>query len=109
MKVSLYRIAHANIRRAANPDESVALAEQAIAEASMEGASIVCFPECYVPGYRGMGRHVPPPDDAFLQRAWETLCAAAAKAAIAVVLGTERITGDALLATALVINADGTI
>jgi predicted amidohydrolase len=108
--VSTFRIALANIRFPATPDESVALAEQAIAEASIEHADVICFPECFVPGYRGMGKHVPPSDPAFLERAWSAMAAAAAKAKLVVVLGTERVTDSgALLATALVINRDGTI
>lgn len=104
-----FRIALANIRFPATPEESVTLAEQAIAQASIERADIVCFPECYVPGYRGLGKTVPPPDPAFLERAWSAIAEAAAKASVAVVLGTERVVGDALLATALVINRDGTM
>jgi predicted amidohydrolase len=85
------------------------LAEQAIAEAARAGAGLICFPECFVPGYRGLGKRVPPPDRLFLDRAWSVIAAAAAKADLAVVLGTERIGDDALLASALVINRDGTI
>jgi predicted amidohydrolase len=107
--VSTFRIALANLRFPAAPAESVRLAEQAIAEASTQRAGVICFPECFVPGYRGMGRTVPPPDAAFLERAWSAIAEAAAKANIAVVLGTERIVDGALFATALVINPDGTI
>jgi len=107
--LTTFRIALANIRYPATPEESVWLAEQAIAQAASEGAGIVCFPECYVPGYRGLGKMPPPPDPAFLERAWSTVAAVAAKAKIGVVLGTERIVNHALLATALVINPDGTI
>jgi len=105
----MFRIALANIRFPATPEESVTLAEQAIAQASIEGAGLICFPECFVPGYRGLGKSVPPPDRAFLERAWSAIAAAAAKAKLAVVLGTERIVDGALLATALVMNRDGTI
>jgi predicted amidohydrolase len=107
--MSTFRIALANIRFPATPEESVTLAEQAIAQASIERAGIVCFPECFIPGYRGMGKQVPPPDPAFLERAWSAIAAAAAKATVAVVLGTERVVNDALFITALVINRDGTI
>ncbi len=107
--MSMFRIALANIRFPANPEESVALAEEAIAQAAMERAGIICFPECYVPGYRAKGKGVPPPDAAFLERAWSVIAAAAAKGDIAVVLGTERIVDSDLLATALVVNRDGTI
>lgn len=107
--MNTYRIALANIRFPAAPEESVALAEQAIAQASLGGTGIICFPECFVPGYRGMGKQVPPPDEEFLKRAWSTLATAAAKAAVVVILGTERIVDDAVIPTALVINRDGTI
>ena len=98
MKVNAFRIALANVRFPATPEESVSLAEQAISQASIARAGLICFPECFTPGYRGMGKPVPPPDEAFLKRAWSAIAAAAAKATIAVVLGTERVVGDVLLA-----------
>ena len=107
--MSTFRIALANIRFPATPEESVMLAEQAIAQASIERAGLICFPECFIPGYRGMGKSVPPPDPTFLERAWSAVAAAAAKAEIAVVLGTERVADEALLITALVINREGGI
>jgi len=107
--MSTVRIALANVQFPPTPDESVVLAEQAINRASIERAEIICFPECFVPGYRGMGKIVPPPDRAFLERAWSAIAAAAAKANLAVILGTERIVDDALRITAMVINRDGTI
>jgi predicted amidohydrolase len=103
-----FRIALANLRFPATPEESVTLAEQAIALAAMEGAGVVCFPECFVPGYRAPDKPVPPPDPAFLERAWSSVAEAAARANVAVVLGTERVVDGALLATALVIDSDGT-
>jgi predicted amidohydrolase len=105
--VTPYRIALANLRFPATPAESVALARAAVAQAAGEGAAIVCFPECFVPGYRGMGHTVPLPDPAFLDGAWRAVADAAAEARITVVLGTERLVDDALLATALVIDAEG--
>src|SRR5437899_9235273 len=107
--MNTFRIALANIRFPATPEESVTLAEQAIAQASLERAGLICFPECFTPGYRGMGKAPPPPDPTFLERAWSAIAAAAAKATVAVVLGTERVVDRALLATALVINRHGTI
>jgi len=105
--MNTFRIALANIRFPATPEESVSLAEQAITEAARGGAQIVCFPECFVPGYRASNKHVAPPDRAFLERAWSTIAAAAAKANLTVILGTERIVGDNVVPTALVINRDG--
>src|SRR6266699_2638846 len=109
MRMSTFRIALANLRFPATPEESIVLAEQAIAQASIERGDLICFPECFIPGYRGRGSKYRPPDPIFLERAWSVIAAAAAKANLAVVLGTERIVDDALLITALIINRDGTI
>ncbi len=108
--MDLLRIALANLRFPATPEESVELAEEAIVRAAGEGARLICFPECYVPGYRGPGKAVPSPDAAFLDSAWSAIGRVAAAGRIAVVLGTERVADDGRLrATALVINPDGTV
>jgi predicted amidohydrolase len=107
--MSTFRIALANLPFPATPADSVTLAEQAIAQAAAEGAGIVCFPECFVPGYRGMGKSIPSPDAAFLERAWSAVAASAAKAGVEVVLGTERLIDEALVITALVIDSGGAI
>jgi predicted amidohydrolase len=104
---SNHRIALANLRYPASAEESVRLALQAVGEAGAARADLICFPECYVPGYRAPGKAAPPPDPVFLEDAWAMIAAAAAKADVAVVLGTERIVDGALLATALVIGRDG--
>jgi len=88
--VNLVRIALANIRFPATPEESITLVRQAIDHAAAKGARIICFPECFVPGYRGMGKVVPPADSQFLERAWSAVADAAATAGIAVILGTGR-------------------
>lgn len=103
-----FRIALANLPLPATPEESVRLAVEAVTQASAGRADIVCFPECFVPGYRVSRRQLPPPDQRFLEDAWETIVAATAMGNVAVILGTERLAGDALFITALVIHRDGT-
>jgi predicted amidohydrolase len=107
--VNQFRIALANIRFPANSDESITLAAHAIDQASLKGARILCFPECFVPGYRGIGKSVPPADPAFLELAWSVIAKAAANANITVVLGTERFINGALAATVVVIDQDGSV
>lgn len=107
--MSTFRVALANLPYPSTPAESVALAEQAIAQAAGEGAGLVCFPECFVPGYRAPGKPVPLHDPAFLERAWAAVAAAARRAQVAVILGTERRVGEALRITALVVHSDGTV
>jgi predicted amidohydrolase len=107
--VSIHRIALANLSFPATHDESIAAAVRAVDQAGAQGADVLCFPECFVPGYRGPGKTAPPPDAAFLERAWSAVAEAAAKASVTAILGTERIVDGALLATALVIQCDGTV
>jgi predicted amidohydrolase len=103
-----FRIALGNVRYPDTPEQSITLATQAIAQASAAGVGIICFPECFVPGYRGIDKKLPPPNPEFLAHAWSTIADRAASARITVVLGTERIVEGALVATVLVINPDGT-
>ena len=109
--MSTCRIALANLPFPVTPDASVRQAEEAIAQAAAERVDIICFPECFVPGYRAQGKPVPPPDGAFLERAWSAVATAAGKSNVAVVLGTERVIeqrdGRPMI-TALVVNRDGT-
>lgn len=106
--MSIVRIALANLAHPETPDNSVRLAEEAIAGAAAQRADIVCFPECYVPGYRSASRRMPPPDPDFLERAWTHVAEAAARGNIGVILGTERFAEEGLVFSALVINRDGT-
>jgi predicted amidohydrolase len=103
------RIALANLRVPATPDESVQLAVDAIADAGRAGALVLCFPECFVPGYRWPGTAPPSPDRAFLERAWARVGEATRAAGITVVLGTERITERGLQISAAVFAPDGSI
>ena len=107
--MSTVRVALANIRVPMTPKESVLLANSAISEAGRQGALVICFPECFVPGYRWPGTTPPPPDPAFLEQAWADVAATAKTAHITVILGTERVTDQGLQITACVINPDGTV
>jgi predicted amidohydrolase len=107
--MSKFRIALANIRIPETREESVTLAQEAIGQAGAERADIICFPECFVPGYRCAGRQIAPPDAEFMDQAWGCIAAAAAKANLGVILGTERVVDPLPRIAALVINRDGTI
>lgn len=107
--MTIVRIALANLRSPETPDDSVALAAGAVADAAAAGAAIVCFPECFVPGYREVGSTMLPSDPVFLEHAWRTVADAAAAGGVTVVLGTERVVNGGVVPTALVIAADGTL
>jgi predicted amidohydrolase len=52
---------------------------------------------------------VPPADPAFLDRAWSEIANEAKRTGVAVVLGTERVLNRRVVASAVVIDRDGTI
>lgn len=103
------RIALANIRIPSTRGESVDLAVAAVAEAGRQGAIVVCFPECFIPGYRWPGTTPLTPDPVFLERAWAAVADAAKAAGVTVILGTERVTGQGLQISACVIGPDGAV
>jgi predicted amidohydrolase len=106
---STLRIALANLPFPTSPDDSVAAASDAIVRAADQGAQIICFPECFVPGYRCVDRSMALPDARFLERARSAIAAAARASGIAVVLGTERIVDGGLRATAMIVDRDGMV
>ena len=105
--MSLARIALANLPYPGSPSDAVSRVEEAVTAAASAGALVVCLPECYVPGYRAEGKEVPAADVAFLEAAWTRVADASRRAGIATILGTERVVGDGLVISALVIGADG--
>ena len=103
------RIALANLHTPTSPEQSLESAVAAIAEAGDKGALVVCFPECYVPGYRWAHVPSPPPNQNFLERAWMAVGDAARAAGITVILGTERVTERGLQITCCVFGPDGAV
>lgn len=103
------RIALANLPIPATREATVDAAVAAIADAGRQNALILCFPECFIPGYRWPGAVMPAPDAGFLAQAVRAVADAAKAAGVAVILGTERITERGLQISACVIGADGEI
>ncbi len=105
--MSSVRLALANLPFPASPDAAVEATCAAIADAARAGADLVCFPECFLPGYRALGAPVPPAEPAWLAAAHTRVVGAAGASRVAVVLGTERFVDDRLRITALVAGPDG--
>ena len=102
-------IALATPRVASSIEEGLDKTEQCLSEAAVRGAEIVCFPEAYLPGLRGLDFEVPPFGPAEQERVLRTAAELARKYRIATVLGMERLTDAGRQIAAVVLNADGEI
>lgn len=103
------RIGLASPRVATTREEGLATAGRFLAEAASRGAAIVCFPETYLPGYRGLDFPTPPPDQRAQERALRGVCDLARRHRVAAIMPMEWASPAGLLNLAFVVNADGTI
>src|SRR5687768_103596 len=103
------RIGLASPRVATTREDGLATAGRFLAEAASRGAAIVCFPETYLPGYRGLGFPTPPPDQDAQERALRGVCDLARSRQVAAIMPMEWASPAGLLNLAFVVNADGTI
>jgi predicted amidohydrolase len=85
-------IALASPAIATSLDEGLEKVRSLIAEAASQDARIVCFPEAYLPGLRGVDLDVLPFGPADEERVLTTVAQWARQHAVAVIHGTERIT-----------------
>ena len=100
-------IALASPRVASTIDDALARVQRDIAHASSEGARVVCFPEAYVPGLRGLDVEVPDYGLADQDRVVDAVAGWAEAGEIAVVLGLEWIADAGRHIAAAVFGPDG--
>jgi len=100
-------IALASPRIAVSMDDGLEKIRRLLADASAQGARIVCFPEAYLPGLRGQDFQVFPFDQAQQERALQTVAQWARAHAITTILGMERLTEAGRQIAAYVIDDRG--
>lgn len=100
-------IALASPAVAATFDDALQKIDRSLAEAALQGAEIVCFPEAYLPGLRGQDFDVLPFDPARQAQTMLAVQDMARTHAIATILGMERITGAGRQIAAFVIDSSG--
>lgn len=86
------RVGLASPRIATSIDDGLDKVHRLMKEASAQGAEIVCFPEAYLPGLRGLDFDVPAFDQAMQERVLRAVGDWARAYSIATLLGTERFT-----------------
>jgi predicted amidohydrolase len=106
--MSTIRIAVASTSLTATLEDAVPAAIAAVEEAGRLGARIVCLPESGLPGHRVQARHVPDVTAAALDDAIVAVAAAARRAGVVAIVGTERPTPAGREIVSVVLGADGT-
>ena len=99
----------ASPRIATSLDDGLANVERHIADAAVRGAEVVCFPEAYLPGLRGLDFDVPDFDADDERRALDSVAEMASAHRIAAIVGMEHVVGGARQIVAAVFNADGSL
>ena len=100
-------IALASPRIATSVEDALERIERSLSAAAAQGAEIVCFPEAYLPGLRGLDFDVPPFDPAQQERALAAVSELARTHAVAAILGTETFTAAGRQIAAAVFDARG--
>jgi predicted amidohydrolase len=100
-------IALASPRVATSVEDALGRIERAIGEAAERGAQIVCFPEAYLPGLRGLDFDVPPFDHGQQDAALKAVGGWAREHRMAVVLGMEWLAEGGRHIASAVFGADG--
>jgi predicted amidohydrolase len=103
------RIGLATVKNYPDLDDRMNAVERMLAEASAQQVVIVCFPETYLPGLRGMDFPVAPPDQDRQEALLTQLAQISATHEVAMIMGMEWQTDLGLHNLAFVIDADGTI
>ena len=100
-------IALAAPRVASTVDEGLDRIRVSLAEAADQGARVVCFPEAYLPGLRGLDFDVPPFDHSLQERAFSRVREFVRTSGIATILGMEWHTDRGRHIAAVVLNPAG--
>lgn len=94
---------------ASSLDDGMDRMKRLMAEASAQGAEIVCFPEAYLPGLRGQDFEVFPFERAQQERVLRVVGEWARAYAVATIVGMERVTDAGRQIAAVVIDARGQV
>ena len=92
-----------------SPAAGLAKIAATLQRAAAAGCAVVCFPEAYLPGLRGTGDPLPPPDGAAQAAALDSIRAACRASGVAAVAGLEWVSPLGLENRAFVVGPDGAV
>jgi len=99
----------ASPRIATSLEDGLERIDRLLADAAARGAEIVCLPEAYLPGLRGLDFEVLPWDEATQERALAAVRESARARGVATILGMERVSSEGRRIVAVVIDAEGRV
>jgi predicted amidohydrolase len=100
-------LALASPRVASSVEEGLEKVKLLLAQAASQGAEIICFPEAYIPGLRGVDFEVPAFDRTEQEHALQAVAQWARRYVVTTIIGMERITEAGRQIAAFVIDAQG--
>lgn len=103
------RLGLAAVHNPATVEERMAIIEGVMLKAAAQEVAIVCFPEAYLPGLRGLDFEVPSPDQTRQEDCLGRLQRIAKRTGVAIIMGMEWQADHGLLNVAYVIDRTGDI
>ena len=106
------RIGLAALRRGKTVAESVHKIDEALAECREKGVEIVCFPETYLPGLRGLkrpGYELPEPNQPEMEKAVSSIRSSSERHKVSAIVGLEWVSRRGLENRAYVFSSKGEV
>jgi predicted amidohydrolase len=104
------RIGLAALRRGKTVTDSVHKIDEALAECREKGVEIVCFPETYLPGLRGLkqpGKELPEPNQPEMEKAVSSIRSSTERHKVSAIVGLEWVSRRGLENRAYVFSSKG--
>ena len=102
------RVALASIRKPETLVQSVEKIQSVLKECAAKKVQIVCFPETFLPGLRGLDK-LSAPDQAAMEKALKSVSESCRDAKVAAIVGVEWVAENGLQNRAYVISAEGKV
>ncbi|MFX0113846.1 MAG: carbon-nitrogen hydrolase family protein [Candidatus Hodarchaeota archaeon] len=109
MQLKRIRIGLASLRRPESPSHGVEKIIDTLKQAASRKVDIVCLPESYIPGLRGMDFEVPEPNQERQKSILEEICTASKRYGVAIIFPTEWETQLGLHNIAFVVSETGEV
>ena len=102
-----FRVGLVSLRPACSVEKAVERVEEALRKCMEAKVKLACFPEAYIPGLRGAGWKLPPPNQKALENALTRIKALCKRFGVSAIVGMEWVSSLGLENRAFVISSSG--